>query len=82
MTAKLRRLEGRVKWWTDGAAAPQEAEFRRAGSGGWICEGHPYNFSQRVLGPVQTNQIAELLAVVIAIWWSWTPTAIITDSDW
>eukprot|EP00972_Heterocapsa_arctica_P045569 6726055-Heterocapsa_arctica.AAC.1 len=37
---KLKTLDGRVKWWTDGAASPQEEELRRAGAGGWACEGH------------------------------------------
>ena len=35
-----------------------------------------------VKGPEQSNQIAELWAVVIVLHWAWAPTHIVTDSKW
>ncbi len=53
--------------WTDGACANnQDQRFRRAGSGIFYGAGHHMNASMILPGYVQSNQRAELLAVVVA----------------
>ena len=55
----------RVAVHTDGAARRnQHHEIRRAGHGGYWCEGHPLNFIDPLQGTQQTNQRAELSAAI------------------
>ena len=69
--------------WTDGAASNnQDDRFRRAGAGIFYGDGHDLNFSMLVLGLVQTNQRAELLAVVVACLRDPRPLDIRTDSEY
>jgi ribonuclease HI len=69
--------------WTDGAASNnQDDRFRRAGAGIFYKAGHDMNLSMMVLGLVQTNQRAELLAVVVACLRDPRPLHIRTDSEY
>ena len=53
--------------WTDGASGlNQDNRFRRAGLGIYYGDGHCMNMSVILPGLVQTNQRAELPAVVLA----------------
>ena len=73
----------RIKWFTDGACHNQaDPLLRRAGIGAWLGQDHHANVSVPVRGPEQSNQIAELWAVVIVLHWAWAPTHIVTDSKW
>jgi len=69
--------------WTDGACAHnQDYRFRRAGSGIFYDEGHDMNLSVFVPGHVQSNQRAELLAVVLACLRDPRPLDIRSDSEY
>ena len=69
--------------WTDGASPKnQDDRFRRAGSGIYYGHGHPLNMSAILPGLVQTNQRAELLAVVLACLRDPRPLDIRTDSSY
>ena len=63
-------VDGRVVVYTDGSGENnQDARFSRAGMGGFrggglAQEGHSRNFAEPLTGPVQTNQRAELSAVL------------------
>ena len=71
------------KLWTDGAAANnQDHRFRRAGFGIYYDDGHDMNMSALVPGLRQTNQRAELLAVVVACLRDPRPLDIRSDSDY
>ena len=67
--------------WTD-ASNNQDDRFRRAGSGIFYGDGHDLNLSMLVLGFAQTNQRAELLAVVVACLRDPRPLDIRTDSEY
>eukprot|EP00973_Karenia_brevis_P092864 12414444-Karenia_brevis.AAC.1 len=55
----------RVIVFTDGASrANQDIIQRRAGYGAWWGHGNPRNISQPLHGTIQTNQRAELQAVL------------------
>ena len=69
--------------WTDGACANnQDSRFRRAGSGIFYGDDHAMNLSAAVPGLIQTNQRAELLAVVLACLRDPRPLDIRSDSDY
>jgi len=69
--------------WTDGACANnQDQRFRRAGDGIFYGTGHPMNASMILPGYVQSNQRAELLAVVVACMRDPRPLDIRTDSEY
>ena len=79
----LHFVDGHLCWWPDGACIDQSDDhFRRAAYAGFLAEDHPGNFAFHVEGPIQTNQLAELLAALIIMSWSWIPTLIPSDSDW
>lgn len=60
--------DGRVVVFTDGACRNNaSANLRRAGSGIFYAARHPRNFSCPVPGRSQTNQRAELLAIVLTL---------------
>jgi ribonuclease HI len=67
--------------WTDGAASHnQDHRFRRAGSGIFYGEAHHMNLSVILPGLVQTNQRAELLAVLLSCLRDPRPLDIRSDS--
>ena len=69
--------------WTDGASARnQDARFRRAGSGIFYGPDHALNFSAFLPGLAQSNQCAELFAVLVACLRDPRPLEIRTDSEW
>ena len=58
-------ISGRVEVYTDGACTfNQIASLRRAGFGAWWADDHPKNFSCALEGQYQTNNRAELAAVL------------------
>ena len=58
-------IDGHVVVYTDGACENnQHASLRRAGIGAWWCNDHEKNISRPLEGHVQTNQRAELAAVL------------------
>ena len=60
--------DGQTVLWTDGASRNnQDARVRRAGCGIFYAAGHASNFSCFLPGLVQSNQRAELLAIVLAL---------------
>ena len=69
--------------WTDGASAHnQDSRFRRAGSGIWYGIEHALNWSGMLPGLAQSNQRAELFAVVVACVRDPRPLDIRSDSEW
>ena len=53
--------------WTDGASANnQDSRFTRAGAGIWYGRAHPLNMSALLPGLLQSNQRAELFALLLA----------------
>ena len=72
---------GRVVVFTDGACTNnQDSRLRRAGYGAFWARDHPLNFGQALAGPVQTNQRAELQAVLKVLDLEKRPLEIRTDS--
>ena len=69
--------------WTDGAASfNQDHRFRRAGSGIFYSEAHHMNLSVILPGVVQSNQRAELLAVLLSCLRDPRPLDIRSDSEY
>jgi len=69
--------------WTDGASAHnQDARFRRAGAGIFYGQAHRLNWSGMLPGLAQSNQRAELFAVLVACLRDPRPLEIRTDSEW
>ena len=69
--------------FTDGACSEQSHQrYRRAGCGGWWGVGHTHNFSFALPGENQTNQRAELTAVLHAALRESSPLEIRTDSKY
>ena len=69
--------------WTDGASSSnQDHRFRRAGSGIYYDVDHDMNFHAMCPGLVQSNQRAELLAVVLACLRDPRPLDIRSDSEY
>ena len=57
--------DGRVAIYTDGSCSQHgQSDLRRAGYAGFWGEGHPYNFGLPLEGLAQSNQRAELAAVL------------------
>ena len=81
-------VDGRVVVYTDGSGEHnQDARFSRAGMGGFwggglAQEGHSRNFAEPLTGPVQTNQRAELSAVLRVLDWEDRPLEIRSDSEY
>ena len=73
--------DGMVVVYTDGAAkGNQFRSARSAGIGGFWCRGHPFNFSEALAGDVQTNNRAELTAVLRVFQLELRPVEVRTDS--
>lgn len=69
--------------WTDGACKNnQDQRFRRAGSGIFYANSHPLNYSCLLPGLAQSNQRAELFAVLLACLRDPRPLDIRTDSEY
>jgi len=69
--------------WTDGACSHnQDDRFRRAGSGVFYGTDHVLNWFGMLPGLRQSNQRAELFAVLVACLRDPRPLDIRTDSDW
>ena len=60
--------EGRTVVWTDGATRRnQDRRLRRAGVGVYYGEGHVMNIAIPLPGREQTNNRAELMAIILAV---------------
>ena len=60
--------EGRVVAWTDGAGRRnQDPRLRRAGAGIYYAQGHVMNVAMPLPRRIQTNQRAELHAIIKAV---------------
>ena len=76
-------MDGRTVVWTDGACRNnQDARLRRAGAGIFYVKGSQRNWSWALEGRDQTNQRAELLAVVAVLRNDVRPLEIRTDSQY
>eukprot|EP00973_Karenia_brevis_P004001 551258-Karenia_brevis.AAC.1 len=76
-----RHKDGKAVVYTDGACSRnQDARFRRAGVGVFWCEGDCRNLSIPLPGTVQSNQRAELFAVLSVLESVASPVDIHTDS--
>ena len=74
---------GKVVIWTDGASRDnQRKATRRAGLGCFWATGHPHNISSKLEGDAQTNQRAELAAVLRVLLVERRPLEIRTDSKY
>ena len=77
------RCDDRVVVWTDGASSNNgDARICRAGAGIFYSAGHSMNLAVPLLGRVQSNQRAELLAIVLALRRDPRPLEIRTDSQY
>ncbi len=75
--------DGMVEVYTDGACLHnQVATLRKAGYGAWWADGHPANISMALPGHVQTNNRAELAAVLHVLQVEPRKLLIKTDSDY
>ena len=75
--------ENRVVCWTDGACSNNQfRHLRRAGCGVFFGAGHPSNMSYPLLGVEQTNQRAELHAVIAVLEIEKRPVEIRSDSKY
>ena len=80
---EMRNDDGKKVVWTDGASRNnQDARVRRAGCGVFYASDHVRNFSCILPGLVQSNQRAELLAVVLALRRDPSSMEIRTDSQY
>ena len=76
-------VDGRVVVWTDGACRHnQDARLRRAGAGVFYARGSWRNWAWSLEGRDQTNQKAELLAVVAVLRADRRPLEVRTDSQY
>ena len=76
-------IRGCVVVYTDGACTNnQYSSLRKAGLGAWWADGHARNLSESLPGAAQTNQRAELLAVIRVLEVESRPVHIKTDSQY
>ena len=69
--------------WTDGACrSNQDHMLRRAGSGVFYAAGHRRNLAQALAGRCQSNQRAELMAVILTLRHDRRKLEIRSDSQW
>ena len=68
--------------YTDGSCINNGKQDARCGGGIWLEEESPHNRMIRIPGPLQSNQVGELAAVVVALekMPNYTPLVIKTDS--
>jgi ribonuclease HI len=80
-SAAERWHNSRVVVYTDGASRDnQHRALRRAGVGAFWSENHPFNISEPLQGPAQTNNRAELTAAIRVLEVDSRPVDIHTDS--
>ena len=76
-------LDGMVVVWTVGACRNNaDARLSRAGCGVYYGYGHSLNLSTHLPGRTQTNQRAELLAIILALSRDVRPLQVRTDSQY
>ena len=76
-------ITGHVVVFTDGACVHNQREcLRRAGLGAWWADDHENNISEPLPGIAQTNQRAELFAVIRALQIEHRPLHVKTDSKY
>jgi len=74
---------GKVVVYTDGACrSNQHKHLRRAGVGAFWAEGHPFNVSTPLVGETQTNNRAELSAVLSVLQLELRAVEVRTDSSY
>ncbi|KAI0047111.1 ribonuclease H-like protein, partial [Auriscalpium vulgare] len=56
-----------VTAYTDGSCLHNGKDDARCGSGVWVSAGSPHNRAFRVPGPFQSNQVGEIVAVILAL---------------
>ncbi|KAI0043866.1 ribonuclease H-like protein [Auriscalpium vulgare] len=68
--------------YTDGSCINNGKADARCGSGVWVEDGSPLNRAFRVPGPLQSNQVGELVAVILVLQAApqFAPVHIISDS--
>ena len=59
--------DGFTEVYTDGACPNNGKSEAKAGVGVWWGDGHSLNYSRRVTGDKQTNNVAEIQAAIVAI---------------
>ncbi|KAH9847291.1 ribonuclease H-like protein [Lenzites betulinus] len=71
-----------VEAYTDGSCANNGTATARAGAGAWFGTDDPRNVAARVPGKVQSNQVGEIYAVIVAasVVPAFAPLTISTDS--
>ena len=75
--------DGHIVVWTDGACRNnQDSRLRRAGAGVYYGRSHPNNIAFALPGECQTNQRAELFAVILALSREDRALEVRTDSKW
>eukprot|EP00973_Karenia_brevis_P014376 1958189-Karenia_brevis.AAC.1 len=78
-----RFCKGRVVVYTDGASRNNQLrDLRHAGYGAFWSASSPFNFARPLQGPHQTNQRAELQAVIDVLLVEKRPVEIRTDSKY
>ena len=76
-------VDGRVVVFTDGACrCNQHKAVRRAGVGGFWADNHPFNFGAPLESGDQTNNRAEMVAVIRVLQLEERPLDIRTDSKY
>ncbi|KDQ56067.1 hypothetical protein JAAARDRAFT_133158 [Jaapia argillacea MUCL 33604] len=78
----MNMLHEHLTVYTDGSCTNNGKANAQCGSGIWIEEGHPKNRSIRVPGNKQSNQVGEIVAVLVAaqIIEGFAPITFVTDS--
>ena len=74
-------IDGKLVVAGDGACSDQGTTIARAGFGAFFGEGHSHNFSDKLVGPAQDSDRAELRAFVRVVRWAFAPTLYLTDND-
>lgn len=80
----LNLLNEKLTIYTDGSFLENGKHDARCGSGIWIAEDHPQNRAIRIPGEKQSNQIAELSAILVALQNTdpYVPITFMTDSKY
>ncbi|KAI0038391.1 ribonuclease H-like protein [Auriscalpium vulgare] len=71
-----------VTAYTDGSCTNNGKANAQCGSGVWVADGSPMNRAFRVPGPLQSNQVGEVVAIILALQVTphFAPLHIISDS--
>ena len=72
----------RVCVFIDGGAQHQDdARFARSGGGAYWSQGHPFNLSEQLWGPLQGSDRAEQCMVLAVVEVEWRPVQLFVDND-